>query len=246
MAKKKKKKSLIKKIKNIVIRSKSKKTETKKKAKKKVNKKRQKKTSQKPIKKAKKKTKKIISKTFQKKQTKKTKKIVFKRKKNKDTTQQTRKKPQKKAEKAVVQSMKKEKRLTYIDEMKKALLNYKDHPPEQTILVDAERRAYCLAIDCDQIAQVESYCRYHYLSLWKKIQKRRKILAENQIYTYLQILSDSYSLRMIYVIYKDLSDERDFLDVIQELYSDDLEFSQSEEGPLGSNIESEIENFNKG
>ncbi len=50
---------------------------------------------------------------------------------------------------------------------------------------------------------------------------------------------------MIYVIYKDLSDERDFLDVIQELYSDDLEFSQGEESPLGSSIESEMENFNK-
>ncbi len=59
----------------------------------------------------------------------------------------------------------KPKRKHYIDEIKQALLNYKDHPPEETILVDAESRAYCSSTDCDQIAQVENYCRYHYLSL---------------------------------------------------------------------------------
>jgi len=81
---------------------------------------------------------------------------------------------------------------------------------------DAQGRPYCKVKDCDQIAVVEGYCRYHYLLLWKKIQVRRKILSDGKLERYVEELTARYPDKYLEVIRKDLSSEKNFLAIISE------------------------------
>jgi len=75
------------------------------------------------------------------------------------------------------------------------------------VLTDAEGRPYCKVKDCDQIATVDGYCRYHYLLLWKKIQVRRKILIDGKLERYVEELTARYPDKFLEVIRKDLLTE---------------------------------------
>jgi hypothetical protein len=89
------------------------------------------------------------------------------------------------------------------------------------ILTDAEGRILCRVKDCDQPSVVESYCRYHYLFFWKKIQNRKKILSEGKLEQYIEELTSRYPLKFLELIRKDLSSEPDFMSAIQELDIDE-------------------------
>lgn len=92
---------------------------------------------------------------------------------------------------------------------------------EEIILTDAEGRRYCRARDCDQIATVDAYCRYHYLLFWKKIQIRKKILADGKLERYVEELTSRYPDKFLEMIRRDLRTEKDFLAAIQELEIDE-------------------------
>lgn len=95
--------------------------------------------------------------------------------------------------------------------------------PEEAeiVLTDAEGRRYCRVQDCDQIAIVEAYCRYHYLLYWKKIQYRKKILADNKFYKYIDELTAKYPDKFLDVIRKDLMNQKNFASAIQEMEIDE-------------------------
>ena len=104
---------------------------------------------------------------------------------------------------------------------------------KDVVLTDAEGRQLCRVKDCDQPSVVESYCRYHYLFFWKKIQNRKKILSEGKLEQYIEELTSRYPLKFVELIRKDLGSEPDFMSAIQELDIDE-----------GNNIdEFEDENF---
>ena len=42
-----------------------------------------------------------------------------------------------------------------------------DKKDEEVYLTDSEGRRLCKVRDCDQVANVDEYCRFHYLLLWK-------------------------------------------------------------------------------
>jgi len=92
---------------------------------------------------------------------------------------------------------------------------------DEIVLTDAEGRRYCRVRDCDQISSVEGYCRYHYLLLWKKIQVRRKILADGKLERYVEELTSRYPDKFLEMIRKDLRTEKDFLGAIAELEIDE-------------------------
>lgn len=92
---------------------------------------------------------------------------------------------------------------------------------DEVVLTDAEGRRYCRVRDCDQAAVVEGYCRYHYLLLWKRIQIRRKILADGKLERYVEELTSRYPDKFLEMIRKDLRTEKDFLAAIAELEIDD-------------------------
>ena len=101
--------------------------------------------------------------------------------------------------------------------------------PEELVLTDAEGRRYCKVKDCDQLSIVEGYCRLHYLSLWKKIQIRKKILTDGKLEKYIEELTSRYPDKYIEMIRRDLKTEKDFLSAIQELEIDDSSEGEFEE-----------------
>lgn len=105
----------------------------------------------------------------------------------------------------------------------------KDREDEEIALTDAEGRRFCRHKDCDQISAVESYCRYHYLLLWKKIQNRKKILMDGKLERYVEELTGRYPDKFLEMIKRDLRTEKDFLSAIQELELDDSAESDFEE-----------------
>jgi hypothetical protein len=106
---------------------------------------------------------------------------------------------------------------------------------DEIVLTDAEGRRYCRVRDCDQVAVVEGYCRFHYLALWKKIQIRRKILADGKLERYVDELTSRYPDKFLEMIRKDLRTEKDFLAAIQELEID--------EAGLESEFEDEAQSY---
>lgn len=92
---------------------------------------------------------------------------------------------------------------------------------EEIYLTDSEGRRLCRVRDCDQVSNVEGYCRYHYLLLWKKIQFRKHILIDNKLEKYIEDLMARYPDKFLEVIRKDLKSEKDFVSVIQEMELDD-------------------------
>lgn len=92
---------------------------------------------------------------------------------------------------------------------------------EEVVLTDAEGRRYCRVKDCDQLASVDGYCRYHYLLYWKKIQVRKKILTEGKLERYIEELTARYPDKFLEMLRKDLRSEKEFLAAIQELEIDE-------------------------
>jgi len=97
----------------------------------------------------------------------------------------------------------------------------KDKGDEEVFLTDAEGRRYCRSRDCDQVGIVDGYCRFHYLLFWKKIQVRKKILADGKLERYVEELTARYPDKFLEMIRRDLRTEKDFLAAIQELEIDE-------------------------
>lgn len=105
----------------------------------------------------------------------------------------------------------------------RALLGEADSGDEVEIaLRDAEGRLYCRVRDCDELSLVDSYCRYHYLKMWKKIQLRKKILTDGKLEKYIEELTLRYPDKYIEMIREDLRSEKHFLAAIQELEIEDM------------------------
>lgn len=92
---------------------------------------------------------------------------------------------------------------------------------EEVILTDADGRRYCRTKDCDRLSEVDNYCRYHYILLWKNIQIRRNILQEGKLGRYIEELTARYPDKFLEILKKDLRSEKDFLAAIQELEIDE-------------------------
>lgn len=92
---------------------------------------------------------------------------------------------------------------------------------EEIYLTDSEGRRLCRVRDCDQVASVEGYCRFHYLLLWKKIQIRKSILQDGKLEKYVEDLTSRYPDKFLEMIKKDLKSEKEFLSAIQELEIDE-------------------------
>jgi len=96
-----------------------------------------------------------------------------------------------------------------------------DEAAEEVVLTDAEGRRYCRVKDCDQLAVVDGYCRFHYLLYWKKIQIRKKILSEGKLERYIEELTARYPDKFLDMLRKDLRSEKEFLAAIQEMEIDE-------------------------
>lgn len=187
-------------------------------AKKKTKKKASKKAAKKTTKKA---SKKKVSKKVAKKATKK----VAKKKAVKKVTKTTAKKTTaKKVTKKVATKKATKTKITIKEDVKGAQpeeVKTEDAAPADQFLTDAEGNRLCRVQDCDQAAIVDSYCRYHYLLMWKNIQVRKKILSEGKLESYIEELTARYPDKHLEALTKDLKTQKDFMGIIRELEIDE-------------------------
>ena len=106
---------------------------------------------------------------------------------------------------------------------------------DEIILTDAEGRRLCRVRDCDQVAIVETWCRYHYLLNWKRIQAKRVILQDGKLERYVEELTSRYPDKFLEILRKDLRTEKDFMSAIAELEID--------ESSLDNEFEDEAQNY---
>lgn len=88
---------------------------------------------------------------------------------------------------------------------------------EQVVLTNAEGKQFCHHKECDQVATTDIYCRHHYILLWGLIQRKKKILEGGQLEKFIHDITSRYPDKFLDMIRKNLSTERDFTTVLQEL-----------------------------
>lgn len=115
----------------------------------------------------------------------------------------------------------------------------------EVLLTDAEGRVLCKFSGCDEIANVEGYCRFHYLLNWKRIQLKKKILSEGKLEKYINELTAKYPDKYIDMLKGDLKSEKDFLSVVNELEIDDSDSSMNDDEE-DSYIEQEVQGVSSG
>jgi hypothetical protein len=87
----------------------------------------------------------------------------------------------------------------------------------------------CIEKGCDNIRTTQSYCRLHYLRNWKTIQKKREILKEGKLQEYIEELISKYPPKFIEALLSDLSDDKEFYRVLNELnITSEFDFEEDE------------------
>lgn len=90
----------------------------------------------------------------------------------------------------------------------------------------------CLARGCENPATTSGYCRFHYISGWKDIKKRERILEEGQLQSYIESLVEKYPIKFIDSLISDLTDEKSFFAILKEMDidADEESYEDIEEG----------------
>lgn len=87
----------------------------------------------------------------------------------------------------------------------------------------------CIEKGCDNIRTTQSYCRLHYLRNWKTVQKKREILKEGKLQEYIEELISKYPPKYIEALLSDLSDDKEFYRVLNELnITSEFDFEEDE------------------
>lgn len=87
----------------------------------------------------------------------------------------------------------------------------------------------CIEKGCDNIRTTQSYCRLHYLRNWKTIQKKREILKDGKLQEYIEELISKYPPKYIEALLSDLTDDKEFYRVLNELnITSEFDFEEDE------------------
>jgi len=78
----------------------------------------------------------------------------------------------------------------------------------------------CLEKNCDNPVSSGDYCRFHYIKNWKDTKRRENILTEGKLQIFIEELVSKYTVKQIEGLLEDLTDEKSFFQVLQELNID--------------------------
>ena len=95
-------------------------------------------------------------------------------------------------------------------ELTKELEYLKKRDQEEVLIKDAEGRRYCNNENCDQPAVTDIYCRYHYLSAWKYLQKRKQLRENQYLQNTIQEVVQSMGTEALDFMLKDFKTEKNF------------------------------------
>lgn len=87
----------------------------------------------------------------------------------------------------------------------------------------------CTQPGCDNLRTTLSYCRLHYIENWRAIKKKQEILAEGKLQEYITELISKYPKPYLDSVIADLSEEKDFYRMLEELNIDtDIDFTSED------------------
>ena len=104
---------------------------------------------------------------------------------------------------------------------------------EKLVLKDMEGRSYCCVEDCGFSAEVEGYCRLHYLGHWEYIIKRNKILKKGVLEKLINQLVSDHSQSTLNFLLQDLKQEKTFVSTVKTLLEEDEDI-ESEDALLNN------------
>lgn len=81
----------------------------------------------------------------------------------------------------------------------------------------------CLEKGCDNPVTTAGYCRLHYIKNWMDIKKKLNVLSEGKLQKFIEDLVVRYPVKYVESILEDLSDEKQFYNVLKELNIDSSE-----------------------
>ena len=102
-------------------------------------------------------------------------------------------------------------------ELKKELEFLNKKTVDKPLIKDAEGRLYCQHETCDQPAVTDSYCRYHYIALWRHLQTKKNLLENNYLLASIRELVKIFGEPCLHFILRDCKNEKIFESAIREM-----------------------------
>ncbi|MFC2074996.1 hypothetical protein ACFLRA_01840 [Bdellovibrionota bacterium] len=86
----------------------------------------------------------------------------------------------------------------------------------------------CAFGSCEEVAITGDYCRYHYIANWRRLKAKERVLAEKRLNKYIEELTSRYPEEYLEVIRKDLSSDKSFHELLQDLDIEELSTSSDD------------------
>ena len=81
----------------------------------------------------------------------------------------------------------------------------------------------CVMEGCEENKTTGDFCRLHYISKWKRLKKKERVLAEKRLNKYIEELTARYPDEYLEVIKRDLSSDKNFSELLQDLEIEDVD-----------------------
>lgn len=104
-----------------------------------------------------------------------------------------------------------------IEEMRVKIISETTTPPGDK---DSD---ICVVEGCDENKTTGDFCRLHYISKWKRLKKKERVLAEKRLNKYIEELTARYPDEYLEVIKRDLSSDKNFSELLQDLEIEDVD-----------------------
>ncbi len=87
--------------------------------------------------------------------------------------------------------------------------------------LEASTEAVCREVACEGLGTTAGYCRLHYIKNWRKIKRKEVILKEGKLNIYIEELVAKYPEKYLEAIRSDLTNDKEFANVIHDLDLDE-------------------------
>ena len=154
---------------------------------------------------------------------------IKQKKQKKQKQQKKQKKPEtekkQKSKKPAISAVQKK-----IAELKKELENIDKKHKEKIMIKDAHGQLYCQNENCDQAAQTDNFCRYHYLASWPYIHAKKKLLKENYLSKNIQDICNTFGESSLLCLIQDCKNEKSFKQAMTQM----MLISQNKDDPISA------------
>jgi chemotaxis protein histidine kinase CheA len=99
----------------------------------------------------------------------------------------------------------------------------------------------CMEKGCDNLRTTQGYCRLHYIKNFKTIKRKKEILREGKLQDYITELISKYPPKFIEQMLSDLTDDREFYKVLNDLgITTNYNYEDVEEGAVAEEDDDDV------